>query len=83
MILPSSQREDEPQPDDVPQLEDEPQPDDGPPSDNEQQAVEEEPRGMITRSKARELARRSQAMFMEEELGGAAARSLFNIHTQA
>ncbi|CAN8323701.1 unnamed protein product [Cochlearia groenlandica] len=36
-------------------------------------------KGVITRSKAKELAKVVQAMIMEEELGGA-ARSLFNIY---
>ncbi|CAN8255200.1 unnamed protein product [Cochlearia groenlandica] len=42
----------------------------------------EEPKGAITRSKAKELAKEAQAMIMEGEPGGA-ARSFFNVHIMA
>ncbi|CAN8242706.1 unnamed protein product [Cochlearia groenlandica] len=42
----------------------------------------EEPKGAITRLKAKELAKDAQAMIMEGELGGA-ARSFFNLHIMA
>ncbi|CAN8318915.1 unnamed protein product [Cochlearia groenlandica] len=43
----------------------------------------QEPEGVITRSRAKELDRDAETMIMKEELGGEASRSFFNTHIQA
>ncbi|CAN8289444.1 unnamed protein product [Cochlearia groenlandica] len=47
--------------------------------DEEPHVAELVPEERITRSKAKELARKAQAMIMEEEHGGAETRSFYNI----